>query len=99
MEPIDELFERAEREGGGRWDDPNSNALAILFGAVAREAGKAGIGPLARPHRYTERDDMALGLLIQDEIENGDARRERNAALAALLGLGISPDELKELFG
>lgn len=86
----DDLIERAEREGGGRWDDPNSNALAVLFGALAREMGVS---------RSQERDDMAVGMLIQDNIVNGEAKRAADAALLALLDLGIGPDDITALKG
>jgi hypothetical protein len=85
-----DLIERAEREGGGRWDDPNSNALAVLFGALAREMGVS---------RFQERDDMAVGLLIQDDIVHGDAKRAAVRALLALLDLGIGPDDIAALKG
>jgi hypothetical protein len=84
------LIEHAEREGGGRFDDPNSNALTILLGALAREMGKS---------RFDERDDFAVGVLIADEIANGDARRQADAAILAMLNLGFSPDDIHALNG
>jgi hypothetical protein len=84
MSEANDLIERAEREAGCRWDDPNNNnAMAILFGAVARVTGKSKFG---------ERDDMAVGHLILDDIANGDARRKQNEMLAELLTAGIDPD-------
>lgn len=90
MSTASDLIERAEREGGGRFDDPNSNALTILLGALAREMGKSNFGP---------RDDYAVGLLIADEIANGDARRQADSAILAMLNLGLSPDDIRALNG
>lgn len=90
MSAASDLIERAEREGGGRWDDPNGNALTILLGALAREMGKSNFRP---------RDDYAVGLLIADEIANGDARRQADDAILAMLNLGLSPDDIRALNG
>ena len=82
MSAASDLIERAEREAGARWDDPNNpNALNILLGALAREMGK-------NPHG--ERDDMAAGMVIRDSIENGETNRQREAALMAWVMMGLS---------
>lgn len=90
MSAASDLIERAEREGGGRFDDPNSNAQAILLGALAREMGKSS---------FDSRDDFAVGTLIGEEIANGDARRAADAALLTMLNLGFSPDDIQALNG
>lgn len=43
MSVANDLIERAEREGGGRFDDPN--AIAILLGALSRELGQHNFAP------------------------------------------------------
>lgn len=88
MSAASDLIERAERESGQRINEPNSNAIAILLGALSRELGQ---------HRFPERDDMAVGLLIQDEIANGEERRRWRESLVGLLQVGLSPDEIKGL--
>lgn len=90
MSAADDLIERAEREGVRRWDDPNSNALAILFGALAREMGMS---------RFDARDDFAVGTLLMDESKNGDARRQADDAMLAMMRLGLSPDDIRALTG
>lgn len=91
MSVASDLIERAERESGARWDDPdNRNARNILLGALARELGQ---------HNFEERDDFAVGILIQDEIENGEKNRRRAEALRTMLGLGMSPDDIRALNG
>ena len=82
-----ELIERAERESGGNFDDPdNPDAINIIFGAVARAMGKT---------QHKELDDLAAGILIRDDLENGEADRRRQKMLAALLCMGMSPDDLR----
>ena len=82
MSAASDLIERAEREAGACWDDPdNPNAINILLGALAREMGR-------NPHG--ERDDLAAGMVIRDSIENGEANRQRDAALVAWAMMGLS---------
>lgn len=90
MSAASDLIERAERESGKRWDEPGSNAIAILMGALSRELGQ---------HNFSERDDMAAGILIQDDIVNGKTKRQSRDTLVALLGLGLSPDDVAKLNG
>lgn len=96
-----ELIERAERESGRRWDDPDGAGLAVILGALARELDAVGEGPLGRTRAqgFRERDDYAIGMLIHDRMINGDARRAAAAALLALLDLGLSPDDIHALNG
>jgi hypothetical protein len=88
MSAASDLIERAEEEGVARCDDPSSNTVAILMGALSRELGQ---------HKFGERDDLAVGLLIQDEIANGEQRRQEKALLASLLSAGLSPDDIQKL--
>lgn len=91
MSAVSDLIERSERESGARWDDPdNNNARNILLGALSRELGQ---------HNFTEKDDFAVGLLIQDEIENGEQKRRQAEALRTMLGLGMSMDDIRALNG
>lgn len=104
MSEADDLITRAEEIAGCRWDDPNnSNGLAAVFGAIAREMGKAGMGPMAQHPRSmlsTDRDDVALGVLIQHEMSpEGQRKREADEMMIAMLRAGLSPDDLGALFG
>lgn len=88
-----DLIYRMERETGQRVDagDGYNLAVAGLFGAMARELG-------ASQHR--QRDDVAAGILVRRQIspqEKGD--EQSKAILASLLSSGMSPDEIKKLFG
>jgi len=81
------LIERAEREAGCRWDDPNNpNAMVILMGAMAREMKQSN---------HAKKDDVVAGLLIMA----GNQERERNENLATLLMAGLSPDDIKSIMG
>lgn len=86
MSKASDLIERAEREAGCKFDDPNNpGAMEILFGALAREMGKS---------KFDERDDFAVGTLIM----NSDKQRNQGDDLiAALLLSGMSPDDLASL--
>lgn len=72
------LIERAERLSGKRWDDPTGNAMDIIFGALGREMGL---------HRHRPEDDFATGMLLRNPPKD-------NSALAAMLAMGFSPDEI-----
>lgn len=90
MSTASDLIERAEREAGKRWDEEGSNAIAILMGALSRKLGQ---------HNFQEKDDLAVGLLIQDDIAHGKERQQQKEALLALLSLGLSPDDIHSLSG
>ena len=91
MSKASELIAKAEREASSRWDDPNNpNALAMIFGAVARELG-------TNPHN--ERDDLAAGIVLMDEIAHGEDRKQRDALLVFLLQARLSPDDIAGLRG
>ncbi len=104
MDDASDLIEEAEREAGCRWDDPNNpNGLAAVIGAVAREMGKARMGPMAQHPRTmldTSRDDVALGRLLMHQM-SPEGRREQEAKdlMLAMLTAGVSPDDLHTLFG
>lgn len=89
MNPSD-LIEMFEQETGSRIDDASSPALAGLFGFLARAMGKSA---------HDERDDVVAGYLIQDEIENGESRRQTDELILGMLLSGVSPDDLGALFG
>ena len=91
MSEASNLIERMERETGQRIDDNDGDnfALAGLFGAVARMMGKT-------PPSYTERDDVAAGVLLRHRMSPEYQRqREADDMLAALLVAGLSPDDIK----
>jgi hypothetical protein len=88
----EDLIERAEREAGCRWDDPNNDgALAILFGAASRALGRTN---------FKARDDFAVGKLILHEMSpEGKRQREAENLMADLLRGGMDPDTLGDLLG
>ena len=91
MSAANDLIEQAEAEAGCRWDDPNNpTARAKLFGALARATGKSKFG---------ERDDVAVGLLVMDDIANGEQKQRERDLLALALGIGLSPDDIRALGG
>lgn len=91
MSTANDLIERAERESGKRIDDPdNQIGIALLFGALAREMGRTN---------FEAKDDVAAGLVIMDEIANGQKRQQDQQLLAGLLSSGLSPDDVKALLG
>ena len=91
MSVASDLIERAEREAGCRWDDPdNPSALAVLFGAMARELGVS---------KFEEQDDAVVGTVLMDEIANGEKRRQDGEMLVALLRAGLGPDDISALNG
>ncbi len=88
-ESADELITRIERETGCRVDSNDYNNLAVagLMGAMARALGK-------NPH--SPKDDVAAGILIRHQMSpEGQAQRESEQALASLLTMGFSPDDLR----
>jgi hypothetical protein len=97
MNPNDpnDLIERMERETGQRVDDNDgdNNAMAGLFGAMARLLGQT-------PPSYTERDDVAVGLLLRHQMSpEGKRERAQDEMIANMLFTGISPDDVKKIFG
>ena len=88
------LIERMEKETGQRIDSNggDNNAIAGLIGAMSRMMGQS-------PPTYTERDDVAAGLLIKHmatpEYENEQRSREM---ISGLLSGGMSPDDISKLF-
>jgi hypothetical protein len=86
-----DLIEQAEALAGCRWDDPSGLGIAALFGAVAREMGRNPHGP---------KDDIAAGILLQHQMSaRGRAERASNEMLAALLTMGLGPDDIAALSG
>jgi len=86
MSEANDLIERLERATGQRIDanDGNNLALAGLFGAISRIMGKL-------PATYTERDDVAAGVLIHHQMTPEYKRKQESKAI--LIGL-LSPDDL-----
>lgn len=82
------LIEKIEQETGKRWDDPSGLPLAQLVGAVAREMGVS---------KFEERDDLAVGILLQDEFVNGESNRQTERALLAMIDL-FGPSGTAQLF-
>ena len=77
-----ELIERMEQETGQRVDEPGSAAMAGLFGAMSRMMGKS-------PPTYTEREDVAAGVLIQHQMT---PEYERNKASEEMLAMMLLLD-------
>lgn len=94
MSTANDLIEKMEAETGQRIDDEGDNlAMAGLFGAISRLMGLS-------PSIYTERDDMAAGLLVLHQMspEYEDKQRS-NTILTNMLRVCLSPDEVKGFFG
>lgn len=86
MSAASDLIERLERETGQRVDDPGSMAMIGLLGAAVRLLRHA-------PHRCTEHDDVALGIVVQHRMSPAYAREQQaNDLLAEMLVSGISPE-------
>ena len=95
MSEASDLIERLEHETGQRIDDDDgdNNAMAGLIGAMSRLSGKS-------PRSYRERDDVAAGILIKHEMSvEGQRERESKDMMAQMLSSGLSPDEIKDIFG
>lgn len=95
MSKASDLIERLEAETGQRIDSNNgdNNAMAGLFGAMARLSGQS-------PPSYTERDDVVAGLLIRHNISpEGRRQKESEKMIADMLTSGMSPDDIKALLG
>jgi pentatricopeptide repeat protein len=88
-----EMIERLEKECHCRVDSNgfNNAVVAGLLGAASRALGQ---------HDHSPHDDVVVGTLIQfNNSEEGRRKREADEMFAQMLRAGISPDELKGLFG
>ena len=95
MSAASDLIERMESETGQRIDSNggDNNAIAGLLGAMSRISGLS-------PASYTERDDVAAGLLLKYQMSpEGQRQKESDELLASLLAGGMSPDDIKSLTG
>jgi hypothetical protein len=93
MSDASELIEQMEKETGQRIDDNEGENLAMagLIGVLARALGKS-------PHR--PKDDIAAGVMISYQMTPAyRAKKEADELMASLLASGISPDEIKNLYG
>jgi len=93
MSAASDLIERMERETGQRINsnDFDNAAMAGLFGAVARMKGKSS---------HDERDDVVAGLLIVHQM-TPEYRNEQESRqmIASLLSSGLSPDDIRAMWG
>lgn len=95
MSAASELIERMERETGQRIDanDGDNMAMAGLLGAMSRMMGQS-------PASYTEREDVAAGVLLRHQMSPaGQRESESKEMIASMLIGGVSPDTLKALLG
>jgi hypothetical protein len=95
MSVASDLIERVEAETGQRIDDNDGDnpAMAGLLGAIARALGQT-------PPSYTERDDVAAGVVIRHQMTpEYQQEQESRQMMAALLADGMSPDDVKSLMG
>jgi len=81
MSVASDLIERMEAETGQRIDanDGNNLAMAGLLGAMSRLMGKS-------PSSYTERDDVAVGVLIRHQMSPEWQREKKGKQMLASLG-------------
>lgn len=80
-----------EKETGQRVDanDGDNMAMAGLIGAIAREMG-------ITPKGYTEKDDVAAGVLLKHRSSREYQQElQGREMIANLLLSGVSPDALK----
>ncbi len=95
MTAENDLIERMEKETGQRIDDNDgdNNAMAGLFGAMSRIMEQS-------PPSYQERDDVAAGILIRHQMTTEyEQEQQRQALITEMLISGMSPDDVKKLFG
>lgn len=95
MSAASDLIERMEKETGQRIYDDNGDNLAVagLLGAMSRLLGQS-------PANYTEKDDVAAGVLIKHQMSHeGQREKENKEMITAMLTSGLSPDDLKSLMG
>ena len=92
MSKASELIKKCELQTGQRVDDLNSDAMTMLFGAMARIMNDDPRNNL------TERDDFATGVLVKHQIST-EAQQEKqaNKMFAKMLASGISPDTISQL--
>lgn len=84
MSAASKFIEDIERRAGGRVDDPDSNALTMLFGALGREMGVNPYGP---------KDDFPVGVVLRHRAsEAGQREQEAGEMFARALSAGIPPD-------
>ncbi len=98
MSEASDLIERMERETGQRIDDNDgdNNAMAGLFGAMARMMGKTAHTNYANDPKM----DVPVGMYLKaTNTPEHKAREQSNAMLANMLCAGVSPDDLKALLG
>ena len=81
------LIEQIEEKTGKRWDDPSGLPPAQLIGAIAREMGAS---------KFEGRNDIAVGILLQDQFINGKGRLS-DEALSAMVDL-FGPDATANLY-
>lgn len=90
MSTASDLIERMEKETGKRIDDNDGDNLAMagLFGALSRMMGNS-------PASYTERDDVAAGVVLRHQMTPEYKQQQvAKKALANMLAAGVSPDDL-----
>lgn len=93
MSAASDLIERMEQETGSRIDSNNGDNLAIagLLGALARIMGKSS---------HDERDDVAAGVVIRHQMTpEYKLEQESERMMAAMLAVGMSPDDINDLLG
>ncbi len=89
-----ELIEGCERKTGQRIDNPNSDAMTMLFGTMARIMNDTPESDL------TSKDDFAVGVLVQHQIsEEGQRQKQSKQMLEKMLSGGLSPDDIKAIAG
>jgi hypothetical protein len=92
MSLASDLIERCEKETGQRVDDPNGNAMTMLFGALARQLNEGQTN-------LTGRDDYAIGALVQHQMSpEGKQQKQSEEVLRQALLSGLSPDNVRNLF-
>jgi hypothetical protein len=95
MSAASDLIERMESETGQRIDSNSGDNMAVagLLGAMSRLLGQS-------PASYTEREDVAAGVLIKQRMSpEYKCEQEGNEMLTAMLTAGMSPDDIKGLLG
>lgn len=91
----EDVISRFERETGEYWTTPEDSPMIIagLLGMMSREMRKY-------PPAYQSQDDVISGLMIL-HMNTPEYRNEQESRLmiAKMLNSGVSPDDLKELWG
>ena len=80
MSAASDLIARLEQETGQRVDsdDGNNDAMAGLFGALSRIMEQS-------PPSYTEKDDVAAGLVIKHQMSAEHQQEQEDKQLMALM--------------